>query len=145
MSVAGDVATWIRDRHQPAAAKVYEHRRPADFGAADALIVSLERQDDGYLFGGGLGLGGGGLATIRLGLWYVVNRRRDVAGRTPETALDGLAPVYEALLDVRRETIGAMVVRHVEAALAPVLRSTDAADEIAAYARLALSVGGAPP
>lgn len=139
MSVAGDVATWIRDRHQPAGAKVYEHRRPADLGAADALIVALERQDDGSLFGG-LGLGGGGLATIRLALWYVINRRRDVAGRTPETALDGLAPVDEALLDVRRQTIGAMVVRHVEAALAPVLRSTDAADEIAAYARLALSV-----
>ena len=145
MSVAGDVATWIRDEHPPAAATVYEHRRPADFGARDALIVAVERQDDAYLFGGGLGLGGGGLATIRLGLWYVVNGRRDVAGRTPDAALDGLTPVYNALLAVRRETIGTMAVRHVEAALAPVLRSTPAAEEIAAYARLALSVGGASP
>ena len=54
-----------------------------------------------------------------------------MAGRTPEAALDGLAPVYEALLAVRRQTIGAMVVRHVESGLAPVLRSSDAADEIA--------------
>ena len=145
MTVAGDVAAWIRDRHQPAAATVYEHRRPADFGASDALIVALERQDDEYLFSGLAGFGGGGVSEIRVRLWWIVNQRRDVAGRTPEAALDGLAPVYEALLAVRRQTIGAMVVRHVESGLAPVLRSSDAADEIAAYARVALTVEGAPP
>ena len=45
-------------------------------------------------------------------------------------------------MSTRRETIGSVVVRHVASGLAPVLRSTEAEDEIVAYARIVLLTEG---
>ena len=140
MAVADDVAGWIRQHAAPAGATVHAHRQPADFGADDVVVVALERQSDSYLLGGGLGFGLGGESEIRIGLWSVINRRRPTAQRTPERAPDGLQPVYQALLGVRRTVIGSWFVRHVETSLGPVLRSTEAQDEIVAYARVTMSV-----
>lgn len=140
MAVADDVAAWIGTNAAPAGATVHAHRLPTRFGTADVLVVELERSRDGYLFGGGPGFGRGGESEIRLGLWWSVNTRRPDAQRTPERALNGLQPVYEALLGVRRQTIGSMLVRHVEGGLGPTLRSTEAEDAIVAYARVTLHV-----
>ena len=140
MAVADDVAGWIEANAKPAGATVHAHRLPTQFGTADVLVVELERERDGYLFGGGPGFGRGGESEIRIGLWWKVNARRPEAQRTPQRALDGLQPVYDALLGVRRQTIGSMAVRHVESGLGPVLRSTEAEDAIVAYARVTLHV-----
>ena len=119
---------------------MHAHRQPDGHGVADVLVVALERQGDSYLFGGGPGFGRGGESEIRLGLWWIVNTRRPPAQRTPARALDGLRPVYESLLGVRRQNIGAALVRHVEGGLGPVLRATEAEDAIVAYARVTMSV-----
>ena len=140
MAVADDVARWIQAHAAPAGATVHAHRLPDRFGPADVLVVEVENSRDSYLFGGGPGFGRGGESGIRLGLWWSVNTRRPEAQRTPARALNGLQPVYEALLGVRRQAIGAMLVRHVDGALGPVLRSTEAADAIVAYARVTLHV-----
>ena len=71
-----------------------------------------------------------------------MNTRRPAAQRTPGRALDGLQPVYDALVSTRRQTIGSVVVRHVASGLAPVLRSTEAEGEIVAYARVVLLAEG---
>ncbi|MYD84938.1 MAG: hypothetical protein F4018_12915 [Acidobacteria bacterium] len=142
MALADDVAGWIQANAAPAGATVHAHRQPDDHGVADVLVVALERSRDSYLFGRGRGFGAGGESEIRIGLWWIVNRRRDAAQRTPERALDGLQPVYDVLLDVRRQTIGDALVRHVAAGLGPVLRATEAEDEIVAYARVDLHVQG---
>ena len=142
MPVADDVAKWIDANAAPVGATVHAHRQPASFGGDDVLVVALEQQIDNYLLGGGPGFGLGGESAIRIGLWWIVNRRRPAAQRTPERALDGLQPVYQALLGVRRTVIGSWLVRHVEAGLGPVLRSTEAKDEIVAYARVALHAQG---
>ena len=140
MALADDVAAWIEANAAPAGATVHAHRQPDNHGVADVLVVALERQGDSYLFGGGPGFGRGGESEIRLGLWWIVNTRRPEAQRTPQRALDGLQPVYEALLGVRRTIIGSMAVRHVEGGLGPTLRSTEAEDAIVAYARVTLHV-----
>ena len=140
MALADDVADWITANAAPAGATVHAHRQPDTFGVADVVVVALERQGDSYLFGGGPGFGRGGESEVRLGLWWIVNTRRPAAQRTPARALDGLRPVYEALLGVRRQTIGGALVRHVDGGLGPVLRSTEAEDEIVAYARVTLAV-----
>ena len=146
MSPAHAIADWIRE-HDPALVDTGEvavvaHRRPAKLGRQDALIVAVERQDDGYLFGGGLGPRDDGRASIRMALWYVVNTRRPA--RDPEAAITALQPVYDALVDTRRTQIGPLYVRHVEAGLGPMLRDVDAADEVAAYARVSLDVEAIP-
>ena len=140
MAVADDVAAWIEAHAAPAGATVHAHRQPNRFGTADVVVVEQERARDSYLFGGGPGFGRGGESEIRIGLWWIVNTRRPEAQRTPQRALNGLQPVYEALLGVRRQTIGSMAVRHVEGGLGPTLRSTEAEDAIVAYARVTLHV-----
>ena len=142
MALADDVAAWIEANAAPAGATVHAHRQPDNFGTADVLVVALERSRDSHLFGRGLGSANRGESEIRLGLWWVVNTRRPAAQRTPQRALDGLQPVYDALVGTRRQTIGSAVVRHVAAGLAPVLRSTEAEDEIVAYARVVLLIEG---
>ena len=112
------------------------------FGTADVLVVAQERSRDSHLFGRGLGAGNRGESEVSLGLWWIVNTRRPAAQRTPGRALDGLQPVYDALVSTRRQTIGSVVVRHVASGLAPVLRSTEAEDEIVAYARVVLLAEG---
>lgn len=82
-TVADDVTGWIRQHAAPAGATVHAHRQPADFGAADVVLVALERQTDSYLLGGGPGFGLGGESEIRIGLWWVINRRRPTAQRPP--------------------------------------------------------------
>ncbi len=146
MSPARAIANWIRE-HSPALVDATEvavvtHRRPAKLRRRDALIVAVERQDDGYLFGGGLGPRDDGRASIRLGLWLVVNTRRPT--RDPEAAITALQPVYDALVRTRRTQIGPLFVRHVEAGLGAMLRDADAADEVAAYARVSLDVEASP-
>lgn len=142
MALADDVAGWIEAHAPPAGATVHAHRQPDNLGVADALIVAQERSRDSHLFGRGLGAGNRGESEVSLGLWWIVNTRRPAAQRTPKRALDGLQPVYDALANTRRETIGSVVVRHVASGLAPVLRSTEAEDEIVAYARVVLLTEG---
>ena len=72
--------------------------------------TAADTPDTGRARAGLKGLDG----TVTDTLWWVVNRRRPAAQRTPERALNGLQPVYEALLGVRRQTIGSWLVRHVE-------------------------------
>ena len=142
MALADDVAVWIEANAAPAGATVHAHRQPDTFGTADVLVVAQERSRDSHLFGRGLGAGNRGESEVSLGLWWIVNTRRPAAQRTPGRALDGLQPVYDALVSTRRQTIGSVVVRHVASGLAPVLRSTEAEDEIVAYARVVLLAEG---
>ncbi|MCY4634635.1 MAG: hypothetical protein OXG04_09055 [Acidobacteria bacterium] len=111
MAVADEVASWIRQHAAPVGATVHAHRQPASFGADDVLVVALERQADDYLFGAGRGFASCGESEIRIGLWWIANRRRPAAQRTPQRALEGLQPVYQALLGVRRMVIGVTIKR----------------------------------
>ena len=120
MAFGDDMARWIEANAAPEGATVHAHRRPADFGSADALIVAQEKQSDEHLFGGGLGSADGGESVHQIG-WWIVNTSRPAAQRTPQRALDGLEPVYRALLAVNRQTIGSRLVRHVDGGLGPVL------------------------
>ena len=140
MTPAVEIAEWLRSNHQPDKAIVYADRRPVEFGTDDAVVVHLEEQRDSYLLGGGLGYRGGGESEIRIGLWWIVNPRRDVAQRTPDRALNGLRPLYEALIAVRRTTIGEMAVRFVSNGMGPILREVEAKAEIVAYARVTIAV-----
>ena len=92
MTPAVEIAEWLRSNHQPDKATIYADRRPVEFGTDDAVVVHLEEQRDSYLLGGGLGYRGGGESEIRIGLWWIVNPRRDVAQRTPDRALNGPPP-----------------------------------------------------
>ena len=83
MAVADDVAGWIETNAAPAGATVHAHRQPDTFGTADVLVVALERSRDSHLFGRGLGAANRGESEIRIGLWWIVNRRRPAAQRTP--------------------------------------------------------------
>lgn len=147
MTPAGEIRDWTIAQTPPIydadAIAIHAHRRPPDFGPRDAVVVVLESSRDGHLFGGaGLGHRLGGESMLQIGLWHIPNKQRDAIHRDPETSLQALQGIYDEIVQVRRQVIGSMNVRHIERGLGPLQRWDDAAAEVAGYARVIMQVEG---